>query len=443
MVSVGLRGDACLLIVLEVVGSAMSESIARETFIPFKASDVIELCLEDEPSRLSETEVRAFRSLARMLSSVFHHECHQRIERLKETYAPFDPDADTRPLNPLTETGMEQARKDLFQGLTDVLEKANYHPLTRDELKAALANSSLFKIRLDVDFDDFEDVVFFVRGERRREETVKKFFRKKTIQFDLYERVAIYVRFKDHAYFEGQERDDLDFTPASTVLKLFRNVPKGDLEILFPNVKVKMRGIDKLLIGVPALIGGVAMLVTKLLSVILLVLAMFLFWMGMGKEPVIDAKALIAAGVALGTAGGYVLKQIGSFKNRKIRFLKALSDQLYFKNLDNNAGVIYRLISGAEEEELKEAILAYYFLMSEGSPMTTQALDRRIEEWFVKRLDWRLDFDVEDGLAKLERLGLAITKDGAWSVVPLAEANQCLDARWDSYFDFSEPAVCS
>ena len=418
----------------------MSELPIRETFIPFKASDVIEMCLEDGRSRLSATHRGAFRSLAQMLSSVFHFEFHHQIEKLKAAYAPFDPDADTRPLHPLTDEGIVESRKELFGGLTHVLEKANYHRLTREELEKALADSSLFKIRLDVDFDDFEDVVFFARGERQQEETVKKLFKKETVQFDLYERVAVYVRFKEQAYFDGLDRKNLEFTPGSTVLKLFRNVPKADLEILFPNVQVKMRGIDKLLIGIPAAIGGIAMLVTKLLSVIMLVIGMFLFWLGMGKEPVIDAKTLIAAGAAVATAGGYVLKQVGNFKNRKIRFLKALTDQLYFKNLDNNAGVLYNLVSGAEDEELKEAILAYYFMMNHGVPLTAEALDRQIEDWFEKKWDWRLDFDVEDALGKLQRLDLAHEDNGSWTVVSLAQVNQTLDALWDGYFDFSDAA---
>ena len=36
--------------------------------------------------------------------------------------------------------------------------------------------------------------------------------------------------------------------------------------------------------------------------------------------------------------------------------MKALSDNLYFKNLDNNAGVFHTLIDAAEEEDIKEAL---------------------------------------------------------------------------------------
>ena len=79
----------------------------------------------------------------------------------------------------------------------------------------------------------------------------------------------------------------------------------------------------------------------------------------------IDQQHLIALALGLATLGGFLFKQINKFKSRKIKFMKALSDNLYFKNLDNNAGVFHHLVDTAEEEEFKEAILAYYFLLIE------------------------------------------------------------------------------
>ena len=56
--------------------------------------------------------------------------------------------------------------------------------------------------------------------------------------------------------------------------------------------------------------------------------------------PRAKAMVLLAGVVAL---GGYLWKQFNNFKNRKMRFMQALTQNLYFKNLDNNAGVFYRL----------------------------------------------------------------------------------------------------
>jgi hypothetical protein len=66
------------------------------------------------------------------------------------------------------------------------------------------------------------------------------------------------------------------------------------------------------------------------------------------------------------------------FKNRKIQFMRALSENLDFRNLDNDAGVFHLLLDAAEEEEVKEVVLAYHFLRTAARPLTAVELDRRI-----------------------------------------------------------------
>ena len=69
---------------------------------------------------------------------------------------------------------------------------------------------------------------------------------------------------KTSRYFLEKGKMPVGFEPNSTIVKLFQNVPKADLEMLFPNSEVKMRPIDKLIISSSALIGGAVVLVTKL-----------------------------------------------------------------------------------------------------------------------------------------------------------------------------------
>ena len=78
-----------------------------------------------------------------------------------------------------------------------------------------------------------------------------------------------------------------------------------------------------------------------------------------------------------------------------------------------------------------------------GSPATPEELDRRIEAWLVARFGVSVDFEVDDGLAKLERLGLLARTDGRLSVVPLGEALRRLDQHWDAFFQFDPPPTVS
>jgi hypothetical protein len=117
--------------------------------------------------------------------------------------------------------------------------------------------------------------------------------------------------------------------------------------------------------------------------------------------------------------------------------MKALADNLYFKNLDNNAGVFYHLIDAAEEEEFKEAVLAYYFLLTADEPLTKPMLDQRIENWLSDRWDCRIDFEIGDAIQKLQRLKLIAAENDDLHSVPLDSAKQQLDTIWDNYFTYN------
>jgi hypothetical protein len=416
----------------------VAASTHSNRFIPFTKPDVIEMCLKD--AQLTEAEVKGFRDFCQILEALFHFEFHARLEKLKTCYGPFNPDADTRRIFNYSASEKKNLKKQLVSEMTAVLDAANFEKVTAEDLQQALGEESLFQIRLEVDFDDFEDVIFFRRGERIKEETLVKLFglSKKTFQFTNYERVAIYIKFKEKSYFDSRERKNLYFEPGSTIIKLFHNVPKADLEMLFPNSKVRMKTIDKIIIGVPAAVSGIIVLVTKLGASLLLVGSVISFWLGLKDQEVqIKQQHLIALGAGLGTLGGFLFRQINKYKNRKIKFMKALSDNLYFKNLDNNAGVFYHLIDAAEEEEFKEAVLAYYFLLTAKEALTKKELDDRIENWLAERWDCHIDFEIGDAVNKLKRLELIEVDADHLRCVPLIAAKKQLDSIWDNFFKYN------
>lgn len=212
-------------------------------------------------------------------------------------------------------------------------------------------------------------------------------------------------------------------------------MPKADLEMLFPNSEVRMRPIDKIIIGGSGLVGGTLVLVTKLGASLLLVGGILAYWFGLSeKEITISTKELLALGAGAGVIGGFIFKEWGKFKNRKLKFMKALADNLYFKNLDNNAGVFHHLVDSAEAEECKEAILAYYFLLASGEALTSNQLDSKIEHWFAKRFDFEIDFEIKDALQKLLRFGIVTTNNNKYQARPLQGEQTKMDEAWDAIF---------
>jgi len=416
----------------------MTESEKRENFIPYRKGDVVEMCIGD--GRLSEQERTQFREFCRILESIFHFEFHENLEALKDCYAPFNPDSDVRTVKDLSEDDLARLQDALVLGLKEILEKGNYEQVSEAELDHAMEEESLFKIRLHVKLDDFEQIIFFRRGESVKRETLVKLWglKKQQIEVPTYERVAIYVKFKDASHFSPKKRRTILFEPGSTILKLFRNIPKADIEMLFPNTEVRMKPLDKVVMGVPAVIGGAVVIATKLGGVLALAATLLMFWLGLVKEePSFNSAQLIALGVGLAALAGFMFKQWAKYKTRKIQFMKALTDNLYFKNMDTNAGVFHHLVDDAEEEECKEAMLAYYFLLTEEHGHTEPELDAAIERWFQDQHDCSLDFEVGDALGKLKRLGLATADGHVWRAIPLADAKIQLDTIWDNYFEWN------
>jgi hypothetical protein len=414
--------------------------MTAENFLPFRRSDVVTMCAEELP--VSDRD--GFAAFARMLSSLLHHRFHERIEALKDAYHPFHPEADTRTIRTLDPEARTAAQARVEEELTALARAANYIPMDLSEVEHALAGHSLLKLRLEIDTGDVDSLLLFRRGESERTRTEKVWFglRRRDVSFTNYARVLVYAKFKEASHFKDVDLEKLPFRPGSVIVKLFQNVPRNDLEMIFPNVRIRMRLIDKLLIGVPAVISGIIVIVTKLFSTLALIALLILFLVGLeAKEPDISRTALISILLGLIAVGGYVIRQVGNFKNRKILFMKSLSENLYFRNLDNDAGVFHHLLDAAEEAEAIEAVLAYHFLRTADHPLTKSELDSRVEEWFASRWGERFDFEVDDGLRKLQEYGLVTSDGGAYAPVPIDEATRRMDQLWDDAFIYTEPAT--
>jgi hypothetical protein len=415
---------------------------ARARFIPFRKRDILAMCMAERA--FDDAEAETFGVCAGMVASLTHHEFHARLEALKDAYAPVAADSDTRAVPALHGQRPPPHPHNLVRALTGVLERANYEVVSRKELHNALEEESLFKVRLHVNYDDFDEVLVFKRGETQRTERIRRWFglRKRTLTFVNYDRVLVYVRFKDAAHFRRRKKKRLPFVPGTVFIKLFQNIPKADVEMLFPNAEVRMKMTDKLAIGVPALVSGAIVALTKLGATAVLIGALIAFWLGWRKDEVkVDQAALLGLAAGLFAIGGYLWRQFSNFRNRKIQFLKTLADSLYFKKLDTNTGVFHGLIDAAEEEEVKETLIGSFFLFAAKAPVAAADLDRRIETWFRDKWQCALDFEIEDSLRKLARFGLAERDGQAWRAVPLAEARLRLDRYWDNLFDGGTEAV--
>ncbi|WP_063051270.1 TMEM143 family protein [Nocardia arthritidis] len=399
-----------------------------EHFLPLRKSAVISLCADELP----DAERESFAEFARLLAAVVHHEFHVRGETVLDAYHLVDPAEDERAIRAATPEDRAAARARVEAELVALAEAADFTRIDAAEIERAFAEHSLVKVRLELDEEDIDTAMFFRRGVSQRTEQVGWLFglRRRSVEFTSYGKVLVYIAFAE------RPEAVADRPNGGVLLKLFGNVPRNDLEMLYPIVRIRMRPLDKLLIGVPAVVSGIIVVVTKLVASLGPLVLLLAFWLGLREQSVrLDQATLLTLGAGVAAFVGYLVRQFSKFKNRKIKLMKTLSEHLYFRNLDNDAGVFHHLLGAAEESEVKEAVLAYHFLRTADRPLTAVELDQQVEEWFGRRWGTTFDFRIHDGLSRLRKWELLVEDEhGVVGAVPLTEARHRLDRYWNNLF---------
>src|SRR5262245_33346442 len=121
----------------------------REAFIPYRRTELIELCLVD--GRLSPTQAQQFREFCEILPAYYHFEFHQLQERLKDNFAPFNPDTDTQTRTVFSPAQMAEMERQVVETLETVLKRANYNLLAAEDLEKAFVEKSLVDLKTEVD----------------------------------------------------------------------------------------------------------------------------------------------------------------------------------------------------------------------------------------------------------------------------------------------------
>ena len=432
------------------VGDFMQESVPsrginadeRDQFIPIRKSDII-AALTKSGLLIGAEQHEKFRQLCRLLGAIFHYEYFEWLERLRDDYYYFNPEV---PLDPKRDPeAIEQARLELLEILEKVLKGANYVEVPLGEIEQA-HEEHVLKVKVETTMEHYHQVRFFRRGRHKEQVDVRKWFglRQNFVETWVFDNVVLMVTIKLPSEIKSKRRlkelQKSQLRPGSILIKYFRHIASTDLHMLFPKVRVVMSLYDKLTIAVPALAGGIP-LIANLLPTLTVLFLVAGFYLGLTSpvehEQVVKAFAAFSGLAAL---GALIMRQRLKYERLSLKYQKQVSDHVYFRNISNNAGIFDYIVGAAEEQECKEAFLAYYFLLVASNPPDQETLDLRIEEWLSTTFGVDIDFEVDDALAKLQRLGLLKREGEKLAVLPLEEALIVLDRIWDQFFLFANEA---
>ena len=160
----------------------------------------------------------------------------------------------------------------------------------------------------------------------------------------------------------------------------------------------------------------------------------------------------VLAFVSLASLIGYGCKVFFGYKQSKDRYQSLVTRSLYDKSLDNDRGVIFALVDALEQQEVKESLIAYFYLWQNG-PKTEDELDAIAERFLLDDFGVEVDFEVDDAIEKLVELDLvqpagelpsadpALPPEPIWRAVPIDLALIRLSERWARIFGKPEPVT--
>jgi hypothetical protein len=393
----------------------------EDHYIPLRPADLVQK-LGDEPS-VTIFEREQFQALCELLDATIHHEYRSRLTRLNADYAPFDPDDGAAAFEQLSNAERGTRAQGLFEEFDALLMRANYRKLTREEIEAAIQSPSQNGLRLHLDLNLFEHLEIYARGscelERHTRSWRTAWNHDKQIVL-AFRRLAIILRLRERSPLT----DPLD--ARVVILKLFKDIPREDIETLLPGGRIRMGLYEQAQIFVPT-ISGVGLTLFKLLK-------------GAAAVAFASVYGLIGFLGLVSGAIGYACRSFHGYLRTKEKHQLNLTRSLYFQNLDNNSGVIYHLLAEAEEQEFREIVLAWWLLWRGGlSGSTAQQIDAAAEQWLQRRCNIEADFEIGDALDKLFRLRLAFPTNGRWRAVAIEEALEALNRNWDDQFTSRVP----
>ncbi|MFO0878041.1 MAG: TMEM143 family protein [Gemmataceae bacterium] len=388
-------------------------------FIAIHTPELIDL-LVGEDAVLDE-QGEQLRELADLIQRHYHRNLHQRLVELKYAYSPFDPDSDCAPLAHIPAQEKQTRLNDLLSDIIWVLNRAQFRHLSRQEFEPVLQNASEWGIRMQVDFSLFEHCAVFVRGEEfqtRKLRSVWTFFQEQDVDVPIYRRLVLLLKLRGDPGLGPTIREH------HVYLKLFKEIPRADVDMLLPGARVRMNLMDRGKIGF-GLVSGLATMVWKFFNDLWDFAHQILLT---GST----AKMNVLWGLVAGSLG-YGYKSYFDYRSTKTAYHLTLTQSLYFQNLDSNAGVLTRLFDEAEEQETRKTLLAYFCAWRFAGPqgMTAEEVEAAMGLFLDRYAGVSTLCTPGLPMATLLELGLVVQQGASFQAVDISEAIRRIRALRD------------
>jgi Protein of unknown function (DUF3754) len=415
-----------------------------ESFIPVPRSEITAKL--SRPELWAPGQAGEVKRFFRYLTAWRHITYNELLDRLDSSYDLFSPDSDIRVDLERAQDDVTKIRTEFLTLMRRLLVHANFTEIPRAALTSLLTRESVYGLDLHVDFDDYEEIMVFWRGNATNTRIKRlpiRFWKRKEIEYPVYRRLFLLLKLKakDKRLQEMMREDGISLKKARKQLaarrkmlpvnaddeaiyvKIFKDIPHADMEMMFPNTRVKMRGKDKWWLSVTAggsLGGAIVGPAIKIMAATSML--------------ALSPMTMVMAGLGL---AGVASRQVGNVMSQRRQYMAVLAQNLYFHTLADNRAAITLLASRAEEEDVKEEMLLYSVLAKEHvSKHELTDLKDAIVGYLQREYQVTVDFDVEEALGRLIKDKIVtVQPDGSLKALSPADGIAHLDSLWDGYLD--------
>ncbi|KAJ4955555.1 hypothetical protein NE237_012338 [Protea cynaroides] len=218
---------------------------------------------------------------------------------------------------------------------------------------------------------------------------------------------------------QSKTKDEVGFP--SLQLKIYERIPIPDLPVVFPHKKLSFRILDTVRLDIATILGLLAYFVNYKFEDILLSPSAILL-------DVIAVSALII----------YVTRVALGYKQTWDRYQLLVNRTLYEKTLASGFGSVHFLLDASEQQQYKEAILAYALLLQSESHQVhcRRTIGDTCERFVYEKFKEKIEMPVNKAMDTLLRFGLVTEQpfDGYLKLqaVPCSKAYEALEQRWNS-----------
>jgi len=471
-----------------------STSIKREYFIPVPLHELQTTLVDKVRLQRGDAVAKEFFNLCSLLHAVYHHRAQEIEMRMKADFHSIVPKNSRQRLASCghrdQQDGVDEVRQRFLKDYCRLAEKGNYAILTKEDWETAQQQNFSFQMDIDIGWNKLDSkslstllnartdikssayayadrVLIFHRG-MAQESLEARFIQEKVDLLLSYIRSAVTGVFsqgktstadatkttagegKDESDCQVMQRESLihvlptvsaiigslvkkttirepmmeevvllyfdsSVNPCELNIKAFRHIPMADMEILFPHKKVTTPPTTVLKLFF-AFVATIVSILVKL------------------RKTISDSHLMmVVVGCGLLVVKGALQIQ-GAIKQQQFKDHATMTQCLYTNSSTSGFGVVHSLIISMEEQEVKEAMLGYWALLSCSEGLTIKQIDNECEQLLLSEFGVQTDFEVEDACAKLRGDGLVQEAKDRFTAIATKDACLKLFGLWKGFF---------